>query len=275
MPELPEVETLRRGLERSLVGKTIVHVRIGVSKMLRGTVTDPQAFQECLQGQRIESISRRGKHLIFMLDSGYYLLLHLKMRGQLVVVPRETPDDKYFAAALEITGGQEMRFYDMWTWGELRLTTAQELASHPALSKMGPEPNSEQWTPQQFAEMLACRPRSMIKAVLLDQSVVAGVGNIYADESLFRSGIQPTRPAGTLTESEIARLHRTIQQVLTEATDGGGTTSDNYVDLAGDAGRYVPQVYDRAGQGCPQCGETLVRLKVTGRGTTFCPHCQA
>jgi len=162
----------------------------------------------------------------------------------------------------------------MWTWGEMRLVTAQELAAHPALIGMGPEPLEEAWLPSQLSAGLVRRPKTAIKAALLDQAVVAGVGNIYADESLFRAGVQPLRPAGSLSEAEIGRLHRAIRQVLGEATAGGGTMSDNYVDAEGQIGRYVPRVYDRGGQPCVSCGAALTRVRVVGRGTVYCAACQ-
>jgi len=274
MPELPEVETLRRGLERCLTGRTLGAARVRVAKMLKGTFSDPKAFSERLQGARVESVGRRGKHLIIALDSGYYLLLHLNMRGQLLVTPSETPEAKYLAAAFPLDHGNELRFHDMWTWGEIRLASREELAAHPALSGMGPEPFSEEWTPQRFSAGLARRPKTAIKTILLDQGVVAGVGNIYADESLYRAGVHPLRPAASLTEAETERLHREIQAVLLEATDGGGTTSDNFVDAEGQVGRYTPRVYDRNGKPCLSCGQPLTKIRVTGRGTVYCASCQ-
>lgn len=274
MPELPEVETLRRGLERHLTGRTMGAVRVRVAKMLKGTFSDPGVFGDRLQATRIESVGRRGKHLIIALDSGYYLLLHLNMRGQLLVTPRQTPEGKYLAAAFPLDNGQELRFHDMWTWGEMRLVSWEELATHPALSGMGPEPFSEEWTPRRFSEGLARRPKTAIKTILLDQGVVAGVGNIYADESLYRARIHPLRPAASLTDPETERLHREIRIVLHEATDGGGTTSDNYVDVEGRIGRYRTRVYDRNAQPCLSCGQPLTKIRVTGRGTVFCPFCQ-
>lgn len=274
MPELPEVETLRRGLERHLMGRTLGLVRVRIAKMLKGTFYDPVVFSERLQGRRVESVGRRGKHLIIALDSGYYLLLHLNMRGQLLVTPSETPEGKYLAAAFPLDDGRELRFHDMWTWGEMRMASREELAAHPALSTMGPEPFSEEWTPLHFLTALARRPKTAIKTILLDQSVVAGVGNIYADESLYRARIHPLRPAASLDKPETERLHREIRAVLYEATDGGGTTSDNYVDAEGQVGRYTPRVYDRNGQPCFSCGQPLTKIRVTGRGTVFCATCQ-
>ena len=243
--------------------------------MLKGSVTDPEAFAAALQNRRVESIGRRGKHLIFGLDCGYYLLLHLRMRGQLLIVPADLEEGKYLAAALGMDDGSELRFHDMWTWGELRLMTEAELAAHPSLTAMGLEPFSEEWTPQALQQSLSRRSRTSVKSALLDQTVVAGVGNIYADESLFRAGLGPLRPAGSLTEAEAARLHRAIRAVLAEATGDGGTTSDNYVDAEGQVGQYTPRVYDRGGRPCVQCGTPLTRIKVVGRGTVYCPSCQS
>ena len=274
MPELPEVETLRRGLERHLVGRTLGSPRVRVAKMVKGTVSDPVVFGERLQAARIESVGRRGKHLIIALDSGYHLLFHLNMRGQLLVMPSQAPEEKYLAAAFPLDNGRELRFHDMWTWGEMRLASPEELAAHPALSAMGPEPFSEEWTPRRLLEGLARRPKTVIKTILLDQGLVAGVGNIYADESLYRACIHPLRPAASLTGPETERLHGEIRAVLSEAITGGGTTSDNYVDAEGQIGRYTPRVYDRNGQPCFCCGRPLTKIRVAGRGTVFCASCQ-
>ena len=196
------------------------------------------------------------------------------MRGQLLVTPSEAVQGKYLAAAFPLDSGTELRFHDMWRWGEMRLATAAELENHPALAAMGPEPFSEEWTPTQFFAALATRPKIKIKTILLNQAIIAGVGNIYADESLYRSAIHPLRPAGTLTEPEVSRLHEEIRMVLSEAIEGGGTTSDEYVDLEGQIGRYTPRVYDRGGQPCLSCGQSLTKIRITGRGTVFCPSCQ-
>ncbi len=273
MPELPEVETLRRGLETHLVGRKFGEIRVLVPKMLKGTIIEPGVFRNSLRNTRVESVGRRGKHLIITLDSGYYLLFHMNMRGQLRIVEADAPEEKYLAAAFPLSDGRELRFHDIWRWGEMRLVTADELASHPSLVGMGPEPLLA-WTPEHLAAGLAKRPKTAIKAVLLDQAVVAGVGNIYADESLYRACIHPLRPAGSLSEIENARLNTEIIAVLTEAVAGGGTTSDNYVNAEGQIGQYVPRVYDRGGQPCVSCGGALVKIRVADRGTVYCETCQ-
>ena len=274
MPELPEVETLRRTLALHLVGRRIVEVNVVVLKMLSAPAGDPDAFSQIILGHRIDKISRRGKHLIFDLDMGYHLLFHLKMRGQIVVVPHEAEVEKYHALTLVFDSGFDLRFYDIWTWGAFGAVTGDALSEHPALTAMGAEPLDDSFTDVVLKGALAKRSRTTIKAAILDQSVVAGVGNIYADESLFRSGIRPDRKVGDLASEEITKLTRSIRAVLLDATGDGGTASDNYVDADGIVGRYHPQVYDRAGKPCDVCGEQLSRIKVAGRGTVFCPSCQ-
>jgi formamidopyrimidine-DNA glycosylase len=207
------------------------------------------------------------------------------MRGQLLLEEAGGEPGPYHCVTLRLSGNNgvaegeggeatDLRFYDMWTWGEMRALTADELAeAAPALAEMGPEPLEPDWGGEQLAAALAGR-RTAVKPTLLDQTVVAGVGNIYADESLFRAGINPRRPAKSLSAAEADRLAREIRAVLTEAVEGGGTTSDEYVDLAGAVGRYTPRVYDRGGEPCPNCGTALTRIKLGGRGTVFCGGCQ-
>ena len=195
------------------------------------------------------------------------------------VVQRHTPDDKYLALGITVGADQdgepqEMRFHDIWTWGEVRLLEVAELQSHPSLAAMGPEPLSDSFTGETLRTSLSRRPKTAVKAALLDQEVLAGVGNIYADESLFRAGILPQRKSATLTVDEAESLAREIRTVLGEAIGDGGTVSDNFFDTAGSPGKYQPQVYDRGGQPCIKCGTTLDRTRIGGRGTVYCANCQ-
>lgn len=274
MPELPEVETLRRTLARSIIGETVAIVTLSIPKMLKEPRQDVDRFKAALIGTSVKDIQRRGKHLIFELSSGYYLLFHLKMRGQMIVVPTLEPIAKYHALSLSMASGKDLRFHDIWTWGEFRLLDADELEKHAPLVKMGVEPLSEDFTIESLQSGFKRRSKSAIKAVLLDQSIVAGIGNIYADESLFRARIKPTRLAGNLTAEETLGLRDRIRDVLESATGGGGTVSDNYVDADGNAGNYHPQVYDKAGEPCPDCGAPLTKIRVAGRGTVYCTECQ-
>lgn len=245
-------------------------------KMLKpGVVETVEAFCDALRETRINKIDRRGKYLIFHLSSGYYLLFHLKMRGRIVVATATDDDGKYLALGVRFEDGSELRFYDIWTWGEFRLLDSTGLESHEGIRGMGVEPLSEEFTCAGFIASLSRRPKTTIKAALLDQSTLAGVGNIYADESLFRSGIRPDRLAGSLKEDDVDRLRSMIREVLAEAIGDGGTASDNYFDAENRPGRYVPQVYDRGGKPCPRCSEQLIRTRIAGRGTVYCAACQS
>jgi len=202
----------------------------------------------------------------------------LKMRGHIRVEDAATEPGPYHCVALGLEAGsgerRALRFYDVWTWGEFRALTPEELErTVPALAEMGEEPLDATWSSAVFASKLRGR-RTAIKPTLLDQTVLAGVGNIYADESLFRAKINPTRPANTLSNGEAERLAEAVRTVLTEAGDGGGTTSDNYFDVAGLPGRVQPLVYYRGGEPCKVCGTALTRIRLGGRGTVFCARCQ-
>ena len=240
-----------------------------------GVVDTVGAFCDALAETRINKIDRRGKYLIFHLSSGYYLLFHLKMRGRIVVATATDEDGKYLALGVRFEDGSELRFYDIWTWGEFRLLDSTGLESHEGIRGMGVEPLSEEFTCAGFIASLSRRPKSTIKAALLDQSTLAGVGNIYADESLFRSGIRPDRLAGSLKEDDVDRLRNMIREVLAEAIGDGGTASDNYFDAENRPGRYVPQVYDQGSKPCPRCSEQLIRTRIAGRGTVYCAACQS
>lgn len=287
MPELPEVETLRRGLEREALGERITDVVVANAKVLKGQ--SPFLFRSRVVGRTIHSVERRGKYLLVSLretssaerelggtpfSAPVLLCVHLKMRGQLLLVEADAPGAAYFCVGLKLASGHELRFHDMWTWGEMRALTRAEVSAVDGLRAMGPEPLEAAWTGTTLASRL-CGRKTAIKPALLDQSVVAGVGNIYADESLFRAGIHPERSAGSLSPEEAERLVQAIRAVLHEAIEGGGTTSDNYVDVGGSAGRFVPRVYDRGGAPCVSCGVCLIKIRLGGRGTVFCGRCQA
>jgi formamidopyrimidine-DNA glycosylase len=278
MPELPEVETVRQGVERLLVGKTIQSVEILKPKILKPPVTDPLTFGEKMIGSTLVNARRRGKHLIFGLDNGYALYAHLNMRGQIVVAQNSAAERrKYLCAVVGFNSGQELRYHDIWTWGELRLLPDHLddiVASIPALASMGVEPLSEGFNSEVLKSRARKKSGSPIKTVLLDQSVAAGLGNIYADEALFRSGICPLRKTGTLDEVEWDLLAKQIVAVLNEAVHSGGTLSDNYVDVDGVVGRYQPQVYGRLKAPCVRCHTTLTGSRLAGRSTVYCPNCQ-
>ena len=271
MPELPEVETLRRGLAIEAVGRKIVSLEVANLKLLKGQ--SEAEFRDRAVGKCIVGADRRGKYLLLPLAVDSFsspsstLCLHLNMRGSLRLKPAEQLLGKYGVLRLGLDSGQALHYEDVWGWGEWRAIAADE-----PLPQLGDEPLEDGWDRGEFARRLSAR-RVAVKTVLLDQKIVAGVGNIYADEALFRAQLAPTRAAATLTESESERLAEGIYQTLAEAVALGGTRGD-YVNLYGQQGRYVPQVYNREGAACPRCTRPLKKMKLGGRGTTFCPACQ-
>ncbi len=275
MPELPEVETTARSLRPHLAGRAIVGVRapdyLPLIAPYRG-----EEFVAALLGCRVREVGRRGKYLLLFLEDGRVLSVHLGMSGRLLFLPRGTPSDRHTHAVLELEGGQALHFRDPRKFGRIRLLSAE---AYVALDRrLGPEPLSPAFTQEVLAERLRRHPRARLKALLLDQRFLAGLGNIYADEALFRAGLHPLRPA-QLSGEEIARLHRAIREVLEEAIAAEGTTlaDRGFLFGAGEEGRFAErlQVYGRAGQPCPRCTTTLRREYVLGRSSTFCPCCQS
>jgi len=274
MPELPEVETIVRGLQKSgLVGKAICDVQVRWPRTVSHMAADP--FAQRLRGRTITRFSRRAKYIIAHLDNGSCLLIHLRMTGQFHIEKEGTAADTHDQVVLAFEGGRQLHFHDTRKFGRFELVTAQAAE----LPHLGPEPLAKAFTP---AALQAClqKHRRIIKPVLLDQSVVAGIGNIYADESLWAAGIHPKRRADSLTPAEILRLHHAIRQVLTRAIRRGGTSlgngATNFYSVTGRRGRNrdALKVFRRDGEPCPRCGGTIQRLVVAQRGTHICPHCQ-
>lgn len=271
MPELPEVETVARGLRASLVGRTIVGVGV---RWARSVVPpDPAAFARCLTGQTVADVGRRGKWVVIALAGGGTLLIHLRMSGRLVVGAGEPSDDRHLRVLFSLDDGRRLRFFDQRKFGRLVLTSDPQ----EVLGDLGPEPLGDGLTAARLGEMLA-RRRGRIKPLLLNQRFLAGLGNIYADEALWRAGIHPLRQADTLVPVEVRRLHRGIRAVLRAAIEGGGTTLPDagYQRADGRSGEFAGQlaVYGRAGQPCPRCGTDVERIRVSQRGTHLCPRCQ-
>ncbi len=271
MPELPEVETTASDLRPDLLGRRITGVHILWPRTI--AAPDTQEFTARLTGQQITSVSRRGKFLLFALDSGDTLIGHLRMTGRLRVVPpgSEAVSDPYVRAWFDLSDGQKLVFKDTRKFG--RLWLVHDAAT--VTGKLGLEPLAPSFSVDALAERLA-RRRTAIKALLLDQSVVAGLGNIYADEALFRAGIHPLRGAASLSQDEVARLHEAIVAVLSAAVAGRGTTVRDYAPPLGGQGNYQDEllVYQRTDQPCPRCGQPIQRIRVAQRSTHFCPHCQ-
>lgn len=273
MPELPEVETVRRTLEQLVIGKEIKEVFVFWPKIIKKPEQVEQ-FQDALVGQTIRSIGRRGKFLIFTLDD-YSIVSHLRMEGKYMLFKKEEPYDKHTHVIFSFTDGSELRYRDVRKFGTMHLfAKGQELTSVP-LVNLGPEPLSADFTTEYLAQQLSKTSRK-IKPVLLDQNIIVGIGNIYVDESLFRSGIHPERIASSLTRDEIEKLHHEIVATLTEAVEKGGSTIRSYINSQGKIGMFQLElyVYGRKGELCKKCGTPLQKLVVGGRGTHICPSCQ-
>lgn len=269
MPELPEVETTVRALRQPLVGRTFTEVRCYWPRQI--VTPTPAELQARLHGQRVEAITRRAKYLLFHLSGGDYLIIHLKMTGHLSVVAATTPADKHTHTVFGLANGQELRFRDMRKFGRVYLVS--DLAE--ILDGLGPEPLAEDFTVDTLHHRLNGRSRSL-KPLLLDQSFVAGIGNIYADEALFAARLHPERKADSLTDQEVAALHRAIQQVLQLGIDREGASIQNYVKPDGQRGdmQNAVTVFRRTGYPCYTCQTPIERIVMGGRSTHFCPTCQ-
>lgn len=276
MPELPEVETVRRGLEGVTLGQPIVGVEVLLARSIV-LPKEPQAFIDHLRDRAIQQWHRRGKYLWAALNDGSCLVIHLRMSGQLLWLTTPQPPCPHTRVRWFFATGAELRFVDQRTFGRCWWIPAhcRPEKAIPTLARLAPEPLSEAFTVWFLAERLV-HYRRALKTALLDQTVVAGMGNIYADESLFLSGLHPALPPYTLTIEQIAHLHQVIRQVLREAIAAGGTTIRTFVTPTGVNGRYGGQawVYARNGEPCRVCGTRIERLRLAGRSSHYCPRCQ-
>ena len=287
MPELPEVETVKRGLDRLLPGHTVASVKFDSPKSFPNSPADVNQF---LRGARVLGVRRRAKVLLIDLTSGYTLVTHLKMTGQLVFdSPKEHfgaghPNDSLVAhlpdkstrVTLGFEDGSSLFFNDQRKFGWMRLLPTDTVSGQPFIAKLGPEPLEPGFTWQVLRERLKRRARSNVKSALLDQTVLAGVGNIYADEALWGAKIHPSTLVGQVSARQIQRLHQELLAVLRLSIDQGGSSNHTYVDAEGNRGSYMKfaNVFRRDGQPCPRCGTTIAKLRVAGRGTHICPNCQ-
>ncbi len=317
MPELPEVETVRAGLNKLIVGKTFKTVSHDNQKSFPNAPPDVNAF---LLGASVTAVKRRAKVLLIELSSNYSLVIHLKMTGQMVFVgkpPKQVPSDKEQVSSgaaaslkpetwdLKLTepevrfgaghpndslvgelpdkstrveftfiDGSKLFFNDQRKFGWVKLIPTAEVPNIDFMRKVGPEPLDASFTAQQFIERLQRRKNTNIKAVLLDQTVIAGVGNIYADESLWGAKIHPATLVKNVSTQKLSTLFTELQYVLNLSIEKGGSSNHTYVNAEGKKGSYMnfARVFRREGQACPRCGTTIVKLRVAGRGTHICPH---
>lgn len=277
VPELPEVETIRRELEREVVGKKIKSVEVSNNRSIRRHANRKQ-FVSRLEGTKVAGVQRKGKYLLVRLDSGDILVVHLGMSGQLLRLAAREPVEKHTHVIITFTQGGQLRFVDPRTFGEMFVTTPDLLTAEvPELAELGIDPVEEPMSWTQFGQMLHEHPMRL-KAFLMDQKIIAGIGNIYSDEILFAAGLRYDRMSNELSSQEIRRLYRSVVETLHDAIKYGGSTlsDEQYVDLAGKAGEYQEhhQVYDREKLACRRCRATIVKTKFAGRTTYFCEHCQ-
>lgn len=274
MPELPEVETIRRQLEPVVVGRTITRVR--VDDPLVVSPASPRQFATTVEGQGVAALSRRGKYLRFELASGDTMVIHLRMTGQLHVRSGRARADRHLRVRFRFDDATIMDFIDLRRFGRIWVLPAD----HPDIdgywdARTGVEPLSDAFTVDRLADALSGR-RTAIKAALLDQRRVAGIGNIYADEALFLAGIHPLTTAGEIPRAAVARLRDAIVDRLTVGIASGGASIDRYRDTLGQTGTMqdMLNVHLHAGDPCPQCGTTIQKIRVAQRGTYICPSCQ-
>lgn len=273
MPELPEVETVRRGLTRLVQGATIAHVEVRYPKMV---TPDADVFTAELISRKIERIDRRGKYLLFRFSGDLTMVSHLRMEGKYDVQPEGSPVSKHTHVIFHLTDNRELRYTDTRKFGRMQLVpTGEETTLAPSLGKLGPEPTAETLTLAYMVKIFG-KSHKVVKPFLLDQTRIAGLGNIYADEVLWLSKINPLTPVDTLTPSQLSELRQNIIDEMALAIGGHGTTVHSFSTAFGEAGQFQNQlhVYGREGEPCERCGTELVKIKVAQRGTHFCPHCQ-
>lgn len=274
MPELPEVETIRRGLAPHLVGREIRALEAFTPEVLE----NPLGLSAT--GRRIRALSRQGKYLLLHLDDAVDLLVHLRMTGKLLWLAdaddtSRAERDPFLRARLTLDQGQ-LRFEDVRRFGRLYLLPQGERPFPKGYRELGPDAFEPPYDPGALVARLAAHPEARIKALLLRQDILAGLGNIYADEALFRARLNPARPCGTISRRKLFELARLIPPLLAEAIGQGGTSFRDYVDGLGQKGRFVLTlaVYGRQGLPCPRCGRPIEKTVVAGRGTHYCRHCQ-
>lgn len=274
MPELPEVEHVVRALRRAVLGQRIVAAEIKLPRLL--VVPSPALFKRRLRGARIDAINRRGKYILIELDNQQLLLVHLRMTGKFLCVGPEQSLPPYPHVIFYLDDDRRLVFCDMRQFGRMRLLPAQELPALPQIAALAPEPLTDDFSIAHFLETLS-RSRRSLKQLLLDQTKILGLGNIYASEALFLARISPLKQAHSLSKARALRLHQAIRDILQEAIDAGSTLQ---IDLSDGNGSYFGtterfwRVYERAGEACVNCGTRIRRVVQGGRSTYFCPRCQ-
>ncbi|RSL34300.1 DNA-formamidopyrimidine glycosylase [Salibacterium salarium] len=273
MPELPEVETVRRTLRSLVQGKTIQEVVVGWPKMIKKP-NDSDVFRLQLNDQKIHDIGRRGKFLMFHLDD-YVLVSHLRMEGKYEMADGNEPD-KHTHVRFFFSDETELRYKDVRKFGTMHLFVKGEEETELPLKQLGPEPYNDSVFTGAYLQRVCAKTNRDVKTVLLDQRAIAGLGNIYVDEALYQAGIRPDTVASTLSKKRINTLQKKITETIKDAVEKGGSSVRSYVNGNGEMGMFQLQlnVYGRRGEPCSVCGNEIMKTVVAGRGTHFCPHCQ-
>jgi len=274
MPELPEVEHIVRALRRSVRGRRILAAEIKLPRLLVGS--SPASFKRKLRGARIDGVNRRGKYILIELDNQQVLVVHLRMTGKFLCIGADQPLPPYPHVVFYLDDDRRLVFCDMRQFGRMRLLPAKKLSALPQIETLAPEPLTDDFSLAYFLETLS-KSRRSLKQLLLDQTRILGLGNIYASEALFLARISPLKPADSLSKRRALRLHEAIREILQEAIDAGSTLR---IDLTDGNGSYFGtterfwRVYERAGEPCVNCGTRIRRVVQGGRSTYFCPRCQ-
>lgn len=273
MPELPEVETVRKGLENLVIGATVKAVDVYWDRIIAGSAPS-EVFKELLVGETIQKIRRRGKFLLVDFDH-YTMISHLRMEGKYEVVPSSDSLKKHTHVVFHMEDERDLRYLDVRKFGRMELVALGKEETVSGIQRLGPEPFEGEFLLEPFQEKLT-RIKKAIKPALLDQRLVTGLGNIYVDEALFQAKIHPERPGYSLNNEETERLHAAIIDVLGKSIKAGGTTIRTYLNALGEAGSFqqVLKVYGKTGEPCVNCGRPIQKTKVAQRGTHYCAHCQ-
>jgi formamidopyrimidine-DNA glycosylase len=273
MPELPEVETVCRGLRRYALGLKIKEVRVFLPKIIN---LRPAEFCRLAQGRTILDIRRRAKTINIELSGGYWMVIHLKMSGQALYLPRTAPISKHTHIVFNLSDGATLRYWDQRRFGYVRLFDGPGYRLFMDELSFGPEPLEKSFTPAVFRNLLASKAKARIKPLLLDQTFISGIGNLYADEILFYAKVHPLCRVGALKEGQIRMMFRGVKQILALGVRKRGSSIELYVDVDGKPGGFVPYIkaYGREGEPCKRCGQPIARIKIGSRSAYFCPKCQ-
>lgn len=270
MPELPEVETIVRGLRRTVLNKKISSVKMLPSRVLQ---SGPDFIRRNLTGEKITGVKRRGKNIILELSSNKSILVHLGMTGNLFYLGKSIPWRKHDQVDIGFSDGAHLRYADIRKFGKFKLVRSSQMQKEERLRSLGPEPL--EISEKDFVDLLHNK-KGKIKSTLLNQKVIAGIGNIYADEALWDAKIHPQEKASNLSRAKLAKLHHAVLKILRKAIKAGGSSIDNYLDVEGKKGffQFYHKVYAREGKHCPRCGTKIKRIIINQRSAHFCPNCQ-